>query len=150
MLLVFTLENTKSASSGYTNRVVENEKRQRREEVNARSDSRELELNKRSDGSSDKGAAREKVHDRADDRVRPDSLQQRRAAGDHQQAEHQHGRGDRDHLLDSLLARADPGDMLAYRGSAVGAYAAALDDEIGVAFGAFDFGAKRHGEWIVS
>ena len=38
-----------------------------------------------------------------------------------------------------IFAGADFGDVLAYRGSAVGAYAAALDDEVGVTFGAFDF-----------
>ena len=90
---------------------------------------------------SDEGAAGEIVHDGADDRVCRDSFEQCRAAGYYQQAEHQDGRDDRDYLLDSFFACADSGDVLANRGPAVGAYAAALDDEVGVAFGAFDFGA---------
>ena len=90
---------------------------------------------------SDEGAAGEIVHDGADDRVRGDSFQQRRAAGYYQQAEDQDGRDDCYYLLDAFFAGADFGNVLANRGSAVGAYAAALGEEIGVAFGAFDFGA---------
>ena len=82
---------------------------------------------------SDEGAAREIVHDRADDRVGCYSFENRRAAGD-----------DGDDLLDALLASADAGDMLADARAAVGAYAAALDDQIGAALGAFNFGSQRH------
>ena len=92
-------------------------------------------------GQSDEGAAGEIVHDSADDRVCCDSFQQRRAAGDYEQAQDKYCRDDCDYLLDSFFASADSGDVLANRGSAVGAYAAAFDDEIGLAFGAFDFGA---------
>ncbi len=49
-----------------------------------------------------------------------------------------------DDLLDTLLARANAGDMLADARAAVGAYAAALDDQVGIALGAFDFGSQRH------
>ena len=93
---------------------------------------------------SDESAAREVVHDRAHDRICGDSFEQRRAAGDDRHADHQDCADDRDDLFDALLARADAGDMLADARAAVGAYSAALDDQIGVAFGAFYFGSQRH------
>src|SRR5712692_7274855 len=95
---------------------------------------------------SHKSPPRQIIHDRAHDRVSRDSLQQCCAAGDYQQAEQQDGRDDCDHLLDSLLAGADPSDVLAYRCAAVGAYTAPLDDQVGPALGAFDFGPQRHRE----
>jgi hypothetical protein len=99
---------------------------------------------------SDEGAAREIVHDSADDRVGGDSFEQGRSAGYDQEAEDQDGRDDCDYLLDTFFASADACDMLGNRGAAVRAYAAALDDEVGVAFGAFDFGAQGHCRRIVA
>src|ERR1019366_10479373 len=93
---------------------------------------------------SDEGAAGEIVDDGADDRVGGYSLEQRRAAGDDGQADDEHGANDGYYLLDALLARADPGDMLGDGCPAVGAYAAALDDHVGLAAGAFDFRSDRH------
>jgi len=99
---------------------------------------------------SDEGAAGEIVHDSTDDCVGGDSFEQGRAAGYDQEAEDQDGRDDCDYLLDSFFAGADACDVLGNRGAAVGAYAAALDDEIGVAFGAFDFCAQGHRRRIVA
>ena len=93
---------------------------------------------------SDEGAAGEIVDDGADDRVGGYSLEQRRAAGDDGQADDEHGANDGYDLLDALLARADPGDMVGDGCPAVGAYAAALDDHVGLAAGAFDFRSDRH------
>ena len=93
---------------------------------------------------SDEGAAREIVHDRADDCVGGDSFEQRRAAGDHSHTDDQDGSDDGDDLLDALLAGTDAGDMLADAHAAVRAYAAALDDQVGAARGAFDFRSERH------
>src|SRR5208282_1086432 len=93
---------------------------------------------------SDEGAPREVVHNGADDRVGGYSLEQRRAAGDDDQADNEHGGDDGDDLLDALLAGADPGDMLSDARPAFGAYAAALDDDVGLALGAFDFRLERH------
>ena len=97
---------------------------------------------------SDEGAAREIVHHRADNRVGRDSLEQRRAAGDDGHADDQHGRDDRDDLLDAFLARADPGDVLADARAAAGAYAATLDDQVGAALGAFNFRPDRHDQTL--
>ena len=99
---------------------------------------------------SDEGAAREIIHHRADDDVGSGAFEQGRAAGHDKQGEDQGGRDYRDDLLDSLLARAGASDMLGDRGAAARAYTAALDDEIGAAVGAFDFGAQRHRREIVS
>jgi hypothetical protein len=99
---------------------------------------------------SDEGAAGEIVHDGADDCVGGDSFEQGRAAGYDQEAEDQDGGDDCDYLLDSFFAGADACDMLGNRGAAVGAYAAALDDEVGIAFGAFDFRAQGHRRRIVA
>src|SRR5579863_6182949 len=80
------------------------------------------EINKCSDAinqESDESAAREVVHDRADDRIRRDSFEQCRAAGDDGDTDDQDGADDGDDLLDALLARADPGDMLADARAAV-------------------------------
>jgi hypothetical protein len=93
---------------------------------------------------SDEGAAREIVHHRADDRVSGDSFEQRRAAGDDRDANDQDSADDGDDLLDAFFAGADPGDMLADTRAAAGAYAAALDDQVTPALGAFDFGSQRH------
>jgi hypothetical protein len=93
---------------------------------------------------SDEGAAREIVHDRADDCVSGDPFENRRAAGDDGHTDDQHGRDDGDDLLDALLASADTADMLADTRAAAEAYAAALDDQVGAAFGAFDFGSQGH------
>jgi len=118
----------------------------KRSETSRRTKLRKREINKRSDEKekSDEGAARQVVHHRADDRVGGDSLKQRRAAGEDSDADDQDSRDDGDDLLDALLARADPGDMLVDARAAVGAYATTLDDEVGVAFGAFDFRSQRH------
>jgi len=134
----------------------------RRRELNRRSDSSGKErdrewpkINERSDRSrwksektkaesSDEGAARQVVHYRADDRVHGDSLEQRRAAGDDGYTDDQNGGDNGDDLLDALLARTDAGDMLGDARAAVGAYAAALDDQVGLAFRAFDFGSQGH------
>ena len=91
------------------------------------------------ESSSDEGAAREIVHHGADDRVGGDSFNQGRAAGDDGDADDEDGGDDGDDLLDALFAGADAGDMLADARAAVGAYAAALDDQVGGALGAFDF-----------
>jgi len=93
---------------------------------------------------SDESAAREVVHDRAHDRICRDSFEQSRAAGDDRHPDHQDCADDGDDLLDALLARADAGDMLADARAAVGAYSATLDDQVGIALGAFDFGSQRH------
>ena len=93
---------------------------------------------------SDEGAAGEIVHNSSDDRIGSDSFEQGRAAGDDGHANDQDGANHGDHLLDTLLAAADPGDMLADTRAAVRAYAAALDDQVTSALGAFDFGSQRH------
>lgn len=93
---------------------------------------------------SDKGAAREIEHHRADDRVGGDSLQQRRAAGNDGHGDDQDRRDDGDDLLDSFLPCTDARDMLVDARAAVGAYAAAFDDEIDAAFRAFDFSSQWH------
>ncbi len=93
---------------------------------------------------SNEGAPREVVHDGADDRVGGYSLQQRRAAGDDDQADDKEGGNDGYDLLDALLARADPGDMAGDGRPALGAHAAALDDHVGLAAGAFDFRSQGH------
>ena len=93
---------------------------------------------------SDEGASGEIVNDSADDRVGGYSLEQRRAAGDDGQADDEHGANDGYDLLDALLARADPGDMVGDGRPSVGAYAAALDDHVSLATGAFDFRSDRH------
>ena len=125
----------------------------RRRGINERSDwitpasSSVTEINKCSDAinqESDESAAGEIVHNGTDDRVGGDSFQNRRAAGDDCYTDDQDGAGHGNDLLDALLAGADAGDMLADSRTAVGAYAAALDHEVGPAFGAFDFGSDRH------
>jgi hypothetical protein len=93
---------------------------------------------------SDEGAAREIVHDRADDCVGCNSFEQRRAAGDHGHPDDQDGSDNGDDLLDALLASADAANMLADARAAVKAYTTALDDQVGAAFGAFDFSSQRH------
>ena len=93
---------------------------------------------------SDEGAAREIVHDRPDNCVGCYSFDQRGAAGDDGDTDDQDGSDDGDDLLDALLASADPGNMLADTRAAAGAYAAALDDQVTSALGAFDFGSQRH------
>ena len=93
---------------------------------------------------SDEGAAREIVHDRADDCVGCYSFEQGRAAGDDGHTDDQDGSDDGDDLLDALLAGADATDMLADARAAARAYAAALNDQVGAAFGAFNFGSQRH------
>ena len=132
-------------------RNVKNEKRQRRERVNVCSGCSALKINERSDArgspekkSSNERAAREKVHDRADDCVGSDSLEQRRAAGNERHANDKDGADDGDDLLDSFLAGADPGDMLADTDAATGAEATTLYDKVGAAFRAFDFGPQGH------
>src|SRR5580704_12104279 len=90
------------------------------------------------------GAARDPVHRGADDRIGGDALEKAGAAGHEENGDHRDGSEDRDDLLDAAFARAHLRDMLADRGAAVGAYAAALDDEVNGAFGAFDFGPQRH------
>ena len=105
------------------------------------------EINKCSDAiqlRSDEGAAREIVHDRADDCVGCYSFEQCRSGGDDSHTDHEDGSDDGDDLLDALFASADAGDMLADARAAVKAYATALDDQVGAAFGAFDFGSQRH------
>jgi len=93
---------------------------------------------------SDESAAREIVHDRTDNCVGRDSFEQRRTAGDNRHPDDQDGADNRDYLLNPLLASADAGDMLTDARAAVGAYAAALDDEVSLALRAFDFGSQRH------
>jgi hypothetical protein len=93
---------------------------------------------------SDESAACEIVHDRADDRVGCDSFEQRRAAGDYGHAHDQDCGDDGNYLLDALLTCADACYMLADARAAVGAYAAALDDQFRVALGAFDPGSQGH------
>ena len=93
---------------------------------------------------SDEGAAREIVHDRADNCVGCYSFDQRGAAGDDGHTDDQDGGDDGDDLLDALLASAHAADMLADARAAAGAYPAALDDQVGAAFGAFDFGSQGH------
>ena len=93
---------------------------------------------------SDEGAARKIVHDCADDRVGCYSFDQRGAAGDDGHTDDQDGSDDGDDLLDALLASADAANMLANARAAVRAYATALDDQVGAAFRAFDFGSQRH------
>jgi hypothetical protein len=93
---------------------------------------------------SDEGAPREVVHDGADDRVDGYSFEQGCAAGDDDQAHDEHGADDGYDLLDAPLARADPGDMAGDGRAAVGTYAGALDDHVGLAAGAFDFRSERH------
>lgn len=93
---------------------------------------------------SDEGAAREIVHNGADDCVGRDSFQQGRAAGDDRYRNHQDGADDGDDLLDAFFAGADPGDMLADTRATAGAYAAALDDQVTPALGTFDFSSQRH------
>ena len=108
---------------------------------------RDREINERSDATqlrSYESAAREIVHDGADDRVRRDSFEKRRAAGHDGHADDQDGPDYGDDLLDALLARPDVGDVFADPRTAVRAYAPALDDQVTSALGAFDFGSERH------
>src|SRR5882672_2276467 len=94
MPMIFTIENTKWANSGYTNSVAGNENVNGEKRLTLVQVLMQWILNERSDATiwSYEGAAREIVHDCADDRVCRDSFEQRRATGYYQQAEDQDGR----------------------------------------------------------
>src|ERR1700683_3650542 len=101
-------------------------------------------LRPKADWRSDESAAGGPVHRSSGGRIYRDTFQQAGAAGDEEHRQHQHGPDDGDDLLYTTLAGAHLGDVLANRGAAVGAYAAALDDQVSAAMRAFDFGPQRH------
>lgn len=90
------------------------------------------------------GAARNPVHRTARHRIGRDSLEKSRTARDQKKPEDEPGRDHRDDLFDPPLTRPYARDVLGYSGAAIRAHAAALDDQVSLAFGAFDLGAQRH------
>jgi hypothetical protein len=93
---------------------------------------------------SKEGPARKEEDNRSDCRVNSHSLQQADSARDQKQRQDQRRRDDREYLFDSALARTDPCDVLGYPSSAIRAYTATLDNEIGLAVGALNPAPDGH------
>lgn len=86
----------------------------------------------------------EEKYGRAHRGVDGDAFDQTDAGGRQVQRQHHQRRNHGHDLFGASLARARSRDVLADRGSAIRAFAAALEDQVGIAFWAFNPGSKRH------